>query len=211
MRGYRGIRHPRLASEAVIRAVPAAIIVVMLAVIAAGLAIGKSWLRADRRRHLGPQPVPVWQQLRDKRIAELRASPATLKYIPLVERGEEWTDEQIAYNEDRSMLVTCRHLQPIERAMRQTTIRIRRIGEALVRADCCIAERTIGRLYHLQPPVYYMEYYQGERSALDFPTAILSCRDCRSSISVLHPVEVMPETPVFPADTDAQVSPIDAL
>jgi hypothetical protein len=183
---------------AIAGAVSAAIIVLALAVLAAGIAIARRWRRAAQRRQLGPQPVPAWQQLRDTRIAELRVDPAKLKYIPLVERGEEWSDKQIAYHEDRSLLVTCRHLQPIEGGLRQTAIKMRRIGSTSVSADCRIDQVAIGRLYHLQPPAYYSEYYQGDRSATDFPTAILTCKDCRSFIRVLHPDEAKRDTPVFP-------------
>jgi hypothetical protein len=183
---------------AIAGAVSASIIVLALAVVAAGVAIARRWRRAAQREQRGPQPVPVWQQLRDKRIAELSADPAKLKYIPLVERGEEWSDEQIAYHEDRTLLVTCQHLRPIEGGMRRTATKMRRIGSTAVSADCRIDQVAIGRVYHLQPPAYYSEYYQGDRSATDFPTAILTCKDCRSFIRVLHPDEAKRDTPAFP-------------
>ena len=187
--------------DAITGAVTASIIVLALAGIAAGIAIARRQRRAFQRSQRGPQPVPVWQQLRDQRIAELRADPAKLKYIPLVERGEEWTDEQIAYHEDRALLVTCRHLRPIEEGMRRTEIKMRRLGSTSVNADCRIDQVGIGRLYHLQRPAYYSEYYQGDRSATDFPTALLTCTDCRSFIRVLHPDEARRDTPIFPEVT----------
>jgi hypothetical protein len=41
----------------------------------------------------------------------------------------------------------------------------------------------------------YSEYFQGERSAEDFPTGIIICADCRSVIDVLHPHKAAKTTP----------------
>jgi hypothetical protein len=41
-----------------------------------------------------------------------------MKYVDLVERGEEWSDEQIACHEDANATATCSHLQSIEHAVR---------------------------------------------------------------------------------------------
>src|ERR1043166_3693572 len=53
-----------------------------------------------------PKPRPravTWsnagyQQIKDRRIAELDADPARRKYAELMRRGGYWSDEQIAYH-----------------------------------------------------------------------------------------------------------------
>jgi len=137
---------------------------------------------------------------RRRRVAELSADPARQKYAPLVERGEQWSDEQIAYHENPSLTVTCAHLQPIEQAMRAAGIDMRRSLEApQVSAQCRINRAELARRFPRVPSVHYSEFYQGERPAYDFPIAVLACDECRSSIYVLHPAEAKPQTPWFPA------------
>jgi hypothetical protein len=82
------------------------------------------------------------------RIAELQRDPAKHKYIPLVEQGQQWSDEQIAYREDATITATCPHLQQIERGMREAGI-VPMLqtqwdpngGPILeIDADCCVNE-----------------------------------------------------------------------
>lgn len=56
-------------------------------------------------------------------------NPNKRKYVLLIERGQWWTDEQIAYQENQSATARCVHLQPVERAMRSAGIVPRRLTE----------------------------------------------------------------------------------
>jgi membrane protein implicated in regulation of membrane protease activity len=176
-------------------AVLAALLILIPAVIAGSVAI-RRW-RRRRKRRSAKMPT-AWQALRDQRIAELESDPVKQKYAPLVARGELWSDAQIAYNEDSGMTVTCAHLQMIERDLRLTGIKMKRASSIIVSAQCRIDQVALEHRYHLTPPAHYSEFYQGDRSSTDFPTAMITCGDCHSSISVLHPDQARVETPVFP-------------
>jgi hypothetical protein len=178
---------------------PAAAIIFILAIIAGGVALARRHPQPDQRERGGSPPIPAWRQHRDKRIAELSMDPIKQKYIPLVEGGEAWSDDQIAYNEAPDMTVTCPHLQPIERDLRRTKIKMRRASSISVGAKCRIDEAAVRQHYNLAPPAYYVEDYQGDRSAQDYPVAYFHCRDCHSSISVLHPDQVRADTLTFPS------------
>lgn len=56
----------------------------------------------------------------EARFHELKADPKRHPWAErLVADGIAWTDRQIDYEEDPSTLVTCPHLQPVERALRE--------------------------------------------------------------------------------------------
>src|ERR1700730_2474129 len=78
--------------------------------------------RMKKLREEGERAMVEIRERRRIRIAQLLADPAKAKYAPLVERGQEWSDEQIAYNEDPNLTGTCPHLQPTEHAMRMAGI-----------------------------------------------------------------------------------------
>ena len=133
------------------------------------------------------------------RVAELAADPARAQYAPLVERGEDWSDENIAYYENPNLTITCPHLQPIERAMRQAGIPLRRYRESDVTAECQIDLPALQQAFGIVPPVRYAEFYQGERDYQDHPTAFLICDEHKSLIHTLHPDKSRRDTPQFPA------------
>jgi hypothetical protein len=141
-----------------------------------------------------------------RRIAELKADPdpARRKYAKLVERGGQWSDAQIAYNDDPERTGTCPHLAPLELAMRRAGIRthlrifswkddVTRLLQ--VRADCCVNAAAL----NLAPPVSYQEGYQPERHPEDNPWAKLSCDECRSSIELTHSEWSRGTLPWFPS------------
>lgn len=146
--------------------------------------------RASASRHL---------EIRRLRVAELAADSARAKYAPLVERGEDWSDENIAYDQNREMTVTCEHLEPIERAMRRAGLYTRRYRDKDVMAQCRIDYPALQQSFGVAPPVRYAEFYQPERSAHDHPTAFLICDDHASIIHTMHPDESRDETAMFPS------------
>jgi hypothetical protein len=159
----------------------------------------RPWEKARiRREHAAYVSQAVAE--RDRRVAELAANPATAKYAPLVERGEDWSDENIAYFQDPQAVATCAHLQPIERAMREAGIASRRARKRAVIAACRIDLARLQDSFHIAAPVRYAEYYAGDRSEEDFPTAFIICDADTSMIHTLHPDEAgAGAAPVFPA------------
>ena len=141
----------------------------------------------------------VFAEERDRRVAELAADPKRAQYAPLVERGEDWSDENIAYYEDPDRAVTCAHLQPMERAMRQAGIDVRRYRETDVSAKCCIDFDALQRAFAVVPPVRYAEFFAGERYEFEHPMAYLTCDEHELSIHTVHPEESGARTlPSFP-------------
>ncbi len=147
------------------------------------------------------------QEARRLRIAELAADPGKASYVPLMERGEWWTDEQIAYRENPKATATCAHLQPVERAMRAAGIVPRRLTEpwyrgfaslSMVEADCRINQAELPR-FHLPGSVQYASGYSPERSEWDNPWARLTCGVCASRIDLVHPEYPRTTTVWFPS------------
>src|SRR5256885_1908259 len=76
-----------------------------------GAVMGVGYLAGLRRyRGLPVSPLRIWKNRRNsarnramsaeakrRRIAELASDPVRRKYIPLIERGEIWSDDQIDY------------------------------------------------------------------------------------------------------------------
>lgn len=100
-------------------------------------------LRGDPRReqflplvqrgyHLTDEQLAKWLV----RIDELAAVPHRKRYIEQLLEGREFSDEQIDYLEFPERLVTCEHLQPVERALKQGGQRLSLCGPRHVRAVC---------------------------------------------------------------------------
>lgn len=156
------------------------------------------WLNPFHRRRLALLRRRNEQE-RLSRLAQLAANPVTRKYVSLIEHGESWNDDQIAYNEDRNKLVTCVHVQPIERAMRAGDIQIKRLQGMDVRANCQIDRVELRRRFALPDTVHYTEAVIDQRSEHDPASAWIACMVCRSIIDAVHRDQATPDTPVFPA------------
>jgi hypothetical protein len=186
-------------------------IIVLVATIAMGVrkVVRGEWRLGRPPTLRRPSPAPR-RDLADERrrredeqrlrIATLAADPARRKYVELIERGEWWwTDEQIEYNEDPSRLVTCVHLQPIEREMRGAGIAVRIIHADKIHAACCIDHVALGRRFALPPSVHYSELPAYDRSLEDPPLAVITCDVCRSVIDCMHRYNSTQDTRWFPA------------
>jgi len=143
-------------------------------------------------------------EARRRRLAALAADPVRRKYVPLIERGEAWSDEQIAYNEDPHSVVTCVHLQPIERAMREAGIEVRYVAGLHVGAKCCIDSVALQHRFAPPESVQYIEAVVDQRSYWDPLSAWITCAACRSCIDTVYRTDAMPQTPLFPAPASAQ-------
>ena len=150
----------------------------------------------------------AYRERRRLRIAELSADPAKRKYAELMERGGYWSDSQIAYEENREITATCRHLAGIEHDMRLAGIKTLLFTEGWqksfapmphIQADCRINGEELIRRYTLADSVNYREGYQPERHESDNPWAQLTCKACQSRIDLVHPEWPRAGTPWFPA------------
>jgi hypothetical protein len=146
----------------------------------------------------------------DLRVASLSSDPdpARRKYASMVERGEHWNDDQIAYNENIHLTGTCEHLKNIERAMRTAGVRTRLTAQweqtrlvtlPKISADCRVDVGELWRRFRRPVSVQYLEGFMPERAAEDNPWASLTCAVCGSSIELVHSKYGRPETPGFPS------------
>jgi hypothetical protein len=143
-----------------------------------------------------------WEQkeIRDKqaelaRIERLKADPATRIYGERIEAGDFFSDAEIAYAIDPTRLVTCVHLQPIEKAMRQAGIRAYSIDGRTLYARCVIDEARLAQQFSIRPPAYYEP--DSVPSPKDPAEAYFICREHRSIIHVIHRHGAY-RTPPFP-------------
>lgn len=165
----------------------------------------KAMTKAQMRKKM-EEVLSEQTRARYRRAAELAADPKRARYAPLVERGETWTDEHIAYDEDPDKTVTCDHLCPIERALRVAGVDVRFYQNTDVVAQCRIDFPALQRIFNTAPPVRYAEFYAGERDADDFPTAFLICDIHKSMIHTLHPEQAgAKKTPWFPTSESTRL------
>jgi hypothetical protein len=155
----------------------------------------------------------AYREARRLRVAELAADPARARYAPLVERGEEWTEDDIVYDENQESVLTCVHLQSVERAMRRAGIRLRRAARGEVLAKCRVDAVALQHSFAiLAPPVRYAEFFQPERHEHDNPAAHLICDEHLSMIHLVHPEEAYAENAaVFPETRPAPPGPASSI
>jgi hypothetical protein len=159
-------------------------------------------IRQARWRRRMHREIETWKAERAARVAALSADPALKPYADRITAGEVWSDAQIAYDRDRSMLATCRHLRPIETAMRGRGLYLRLEGAEQVTAQCRIDEAALWTEFP-KGKLLYAELFRGGRAVEDDPEAYLFCEACRSRIDVIHPVLWREEIPRFPAPQSA--------
>jgi hypothetical protein len=180
-----------------------AAVVFATGMVSAGFLAAHAGRRASERRRLrddAERTRSAAAVARSSRVANLAANPATAKYARLVERGENWSDEDIAYAEDAQAVATCEHLLPIERTMRAAGVAVRPLTRLQVNAKCRIDMAALQSQFDAGPPVRYAEFYAADRRENDNPTAFLICDAHRSIIHTLHPNEAgATGLPLFPS------------
>lgn len=147
-----------------------------------------------RKRFCSPQLKAEYA-----RRARLAADPLKKKYADAIERGEAWSDEQIAYDIDGRIFACCPHLQPTEQAMRESGVYLKKVGGPNVDAASALDKEIWAKIFALPDSVRYLEFDNYERSHEDPKRAVVRCEACNSRIEVVHPEEATATTPVFPA------------
>lgn len=165
----------------------------------------KGFFVSRRLRRKAAEEATVWRAQRQARLAKLAADPERQAYGALIEAGDEWSDEQIAYDLNPEWLMTCPHLQPVERAMRQAGLSVRMMSGPQVRAACRVDEAALRARFKLPKFVAYAEFYIPDRAEQDNPTALVGCNLCHATIHTVHPDHATPDVPWFPPRPEADV------
>jgi len=148
---------------------------------------------AARRRH------EDWREEQRLRLIEMRNDPILSDYAGRIERGESWSDAQIAYDLEPGTPATCVHLAPVELAMRRAGIAVKLQLGHIVHATCVIDEPALRARFAIDPPVWYGIIPDYDRSYEDPPSAALGCTEHGAMIYVIEPGQAPPGSPVFPA------------
>lgn len=139
----------------------------------------------------------VWAEKR-ARMREMAKDPVRRKYIERLERGEYWSDEQIAFNEIEVAASVCEHLLPIEQKMRDQKIDLRYLFGMRINANCLVDPEKLGIPRAPADGVMYVDVLIPDRSMLDPRSAWIACSVCDSVINVVHADSATPSTPWFP-------------
>ncbi len=107
------------------------------------------------------------------------------------------TEAQLAYARDSSRLVTCPHLEPIERDLRAAGIPVHLRYRNVVMANCHIDEALVRENYAIVPPLYYTPDMPGDRYG-EPESALFSCREHNSVIEVVPRSVVQPGIRTYP-------------
>ncbi|MGA0599497.1 hypothetical protein ACO2Q3_02185 [Caulobacter sp. KR2-114] len=158
---------------------------------------GRRPSRADRRRLARQREASA--EARRQRLAVLAADPVRARYVALIEAGQAWSDEQIAYDLDAAARTTCLHLRPVEDGLRAAGVWVKLRIPRWVDAQAVCDEPALRRRFALAPEVAYVEGYTSDRGSDWWPYAYLRCGACESRINFLHRDEARHEEPVFPA------------
>jgi hypothetical protein len=183
---------------AIISGFPLAV-VVFVAAIAFGV-----WQIRMRRGHLAPsfsyprlKPSEEMAQ-RQAWLSSLANDPLRRQYWQLIKAGESyWTPPRVEYDLDPHATTCCRHLAPIESAMRTAGIRVRMSGVGIADAWCRVEMSALSERFDLSDKVLYLEPQDYDRSVEDPPQAYLQCSICDSRMRVANP-SVSPGAPLFP-------------
>lgn len=149
--------------------------------------------RAARFRHAN------WREEQRLRLIEMRNDPTLSAYAARIERGENWSDAQIAYDLEPDGTATCAHLAPVEQAMRRAGIAVKLQSGRIVTAPCVIDEPALRARFALDPPAWYGIVPDHGRSYEDPPYAALGCTEHGAMIHVIEPGQAPPGSAVFPA------------
>ncbi|MET3897293.1 hypothetical protein ABIB57_001230 [Devosia sp. UYZn731] len=196
-------RTPPYLDQAAIIALPillVAMVVLIRSILMADGTTAPNWAGIDffhARKRRWARESRLLTQAEHQRVKRLAADPALRKYADLIAHGQHWSDAQIAYDRDPTRLLTCTHIQPIERAMRDAGILVRPLHGALVNAACCVDGTRLQTQFSIQLPVWFNDDIPGDRP-YDPEGAAIMCREHGSGIWLLHPRDAKPATPVFP-------------
>lgn len=149
-------------------------------------------------RYAGLRGHSDWEEEQRLRLIEMRNDPILSAYAGRIERGESWSDAQIAYDLEPDGTATCAHLAPVERAMRRAGIAVKLQLRNIVNAPCVIDESALRARFAIDPPAWYGIPPDHGRSYEDPPVAAFKCAEHGALIYVVESSQAPPGSPVFP-------------
>lgn len=155
----------------------------------------REWRRREKER----------QALEHARITRFASDPATARYAAALRRDEYWSDAAIEYDRDPSLLVTDAAIRPIEQAMREAGISLRRGLGATVTARCRIDRARLYAQFPHEGRYHYTDDFHFDRPYDPGEAVILSAVGT-SYIHVIHP-RTGEEAPIFPSPAQARHCP----
>ena len=189
---------PEMIADTTLTALSMLILLAGIALLIKRIISSGEWTRAKIRRE-SDASAAQYREERRLRVEELLSDPARAKYAPLVERGEIWSEENIAYNEAPDLTETCLHLRAIERAMRCEGVEVKRYAEGAVSAKCRIDYEALEHDFTVASHLHYAEFFAGDRTEYERPMAYLVCDEHKSTIHTVHPESgSMKDIPLFP-------------
>jgi hypothetical protein len=117
------------------------------------------------------------ERFKAQRIAEIRDDPRRARFIPEFEKNRFLTDEQMEYILDPAALVTCPHLRPLEKFLKDGGVEMLAFPQANS-VSASISYRDIR--FPIEDPICY--HTQDDERGRDFS---MRCRHCRSAIYLL--------------------------
>lgn len=139
-----------------------------------------------------------FQRAYRQRLADLASDPVNARYVPLIEAGESWSDDQIGYDVDRASRTTCQHLRPVEDALRASTIPVKLQIPHWIEAKAVCDHPALEHRFGRSRDVVYDEGYVSDRGSDYEAYATLRCMACQSRITFVHPDEARHGEPRFP-------------
>lgn len=172
-----------------------------------GLAVGSFFNRASDEKDTRESAV---QPTIDQRLGVMLSSSPNEAPIPLGTNGPLTVPRRTAAPSPAAAancttrppeaydVVTCRHLHPIEHAMRLDGLEMRRENVGRLNANCCIDFPKLDGIFGSAVAALYVERHEIDRSYLDPKSALFWCDACQCRLAVVHPEEAGPATPWFP-------------
>jgi hypothetical protein len=120
------------------------------------------------------------------------------KYVEAINRGEAWSDDQIAYDLDPAARATCVHLRPVETLLRAAPVRVKLWVPPNLRVAAVLDFEALKQRVPLPANVTYAEGSMGGRAYEDGLFSMLRCGSCESRIDFTHRHEARAGEPVFP-------------
>lgn len=121
----------------------------------------------------------AWLATAEQRYRELLTDPRRAHHAAGVLQGARWNDAQLAYFDDPAARVTCRHLRPVEAALRAAGRQCWPRGPAEIGTEATLQFALLRTRFELAPCV--RESYE-EPHPHASPRELLRCDACGSAI-----------------------------
>ncbi len=137
------------------------------------------WAQLIRRYSvMSEATVEAWE----RRYQEILADPKRRHHAPSMLQGDSRTDRQLDYADDPSMLCTCLHLQPLERALRALPVGCAPLNGPNVIASVTVDFDAVKRSFATPECVTFSLFVPHPHASHE---DVIACSACRSSITTI--------------------------